>query len=59
MVHGNMEKRLLELERIVWELRVRLVVLEGRHGIKHAGALPELPEREVRDRLQEWADSLG
>ena len=54
-----MEKRLLELERMVWELRVRLVVLEGRHGIKHTGTLPELPEQAARDRLQEWADSLG
>lgn len=54
-----MEKRLLELERIVWELRVRLVALEGRHGIKHISELPKLPELPKRDRLQEWADSLG
>jgi hypothetical protein len=58
-----MEKRLLELERAVWDLKIRLKVLEGLHGIRGQGALPELREcvtngKEV-DRLDAWAQSLG
>lgn len=58
-----MEKRLLELERVVWDLKVRLKVLEGLHGIRGQSKLPELPEcftnvKEV-DRLDEWARGLG
>ena len=50
---------MLDLQRIVWDLKVRLKVVEGRLGIKGQSELPELPALEERDRLQEWADSLG
>jgi hypothetical protein len=58
-----MEKRLMELERVVWDLKIRLKVLEGLHGIRGQSALPELREcvtsvKEV-DRLEIWAQSLG
>ena len=58
-----MEKRLLELERAVWDLKIRLKVLEGLHGIRGQSALSELPEcftngKEV-DRLDAWAQGLG
>ncbi len=49
----------MDLHRMVWDLKVRLKVVEGRLGIKGQSELPEVPEQPVRDRLQEWADSLG
>lgn len=49
----------MDLHRMVWDLKVRLKVVEGRLGIKSQSELPEMPAPEERDRLQEWADSLG
>lgn len=49
----------MDLHRMVWDLKVRLKVVEGRLGIKGQSELPEVSEQPVRDRLQEWADSLG
>ena len=35
---------MLDLQRAVWDLKVRLKVVEGRLGIKGQSELPELPE---------------
>ena len=53
----------MDLHRMVWDLKVRLKVVEGRLGIKGQSELPELREcvtsvKEV-DRLEAWAQSLG